>query len=90
MVYVVVSFISSLLWILRMFIAAHFVFSVTFTLFVCVALHTTTLQHAFFQGADFTKPLQNKGEAYLVGATTYAERVSCEAENRREILYLSS
>ena len=61
MVCVVVSFISSLLWILRMFIAAHFVFSVTFTLFVCVALHTTlydkTLQHTLFQGADFTKPL---------------------------------
>ena len=61
MICVVVSFISSLLWILRMFIAAHLVFSVTFTLFVCVALHTTlydkTIQHAPFQGADFTKPL---------------------------------
>ena len=57
----VFSVICSLLWILRMFIAAHLVFSVTFTLFVCVALHTTlydkTLQHTLFQGTDFTKPL---------------------------------
>ena len=94
MVCVVFSVICSLLWILRMFIAAHLVFSVTFTLFVCVALHTTlydkALQHTPFRGADFTKPLENKGEAYLVGATTYAERVSREAENRGEILYLSS
>ena len=61
MVCVVFSVICSLLWILRMFIAAHLVFSVTFTLFVCVALHTTlydkTLQHTLFQGTDFTKPL---------------------------------
>ena len=61
MVCVVVSFICSLLWILRMFIAAHFVFSVTFTFFACVALHTTlydkALQHTPFQGSNFTNPL---------------------------------
>ena len=41
--------------------ATYFVFSVTFMLFVCVALHMTlydkTLQHTPFRGADSTKPL---------------------------------
>lgn len=61
MVCVVFSVICSLLWILRMFIAAHLVFSVTFTLFVCVALHAAlyykVLQHTLSGASDFTKPL---------------------------------